>query len=109
VIHRPRHGDWSLPKGKLDPGESFLGAAIREVAEETACAARPRGFAGFTLYVARRRPKIVLYWHMQVEHEGSFTPNDEVDEVLWLAPAEALARLDHAGERRLVRRALRRG
>jgi 8-oxo-dGTP diphosphatase len=108
VIHRPRHRDWSLPKGKLDPGESFRVAAVREVVEETGCAARPRGFAGFTFYLAKRRPKVVLYWHMDVEHEGPFTPNDEVDRLEWLSPADALARLDHAGERRLVARALRR-
>lgn len=108
IIHRPRHRDWSLPKGKLDPGESFRAAAVREVREETGFAAEPRGLAGFTLYLAKGRPKLVLYWHMEAEPEGAFTPNDEVDRLEWVAPADALARLDHRGERRLVARALRR-
>ena len=34
VIHRPRYDDWSLPKGKLDPGETFEEAAVREIHEE---------------------------------------------------------------------------
>ena len=35
VVHRPRYDDWSLPKGKLEPGESFEDAARREIEEET--------------------------------------------------------------------------
>src|SRR3954470_10760122 len=35
VVHRPKYDDWSLPKGKLDPGEGFEEAALREVEEET--------------------------------------------------------------------------
>ena len=35
IVHRPRYDDWTLPKGKLDRGESFEDAALREVWEET--------------------------------------------------------------------------
>jgi 8-oxo-dGTP diphosphatase len=105
VIHRPRHDDWSLPKGKLDDGESWEEAAVREVQEETGCRGRITAFAGATFYVPRRAPKIVLYWHMVLEREGRLDAGDEVDQVAWLAPAEALARLDHEPERRLVERA----
>ena len=42
LVHRPRYGDWSWPKGKVDPGETILGAATREVAEETGARRRPR-------------------------------------------------------------------
>ena len=50
VVHRPRYDDWSLPKGKLDPGESLEEAALREVEEETAAAlpARARAAARST-------------------------------------------------------------
>jgi 8-oxo-dGTP diphosphatase len=108
VVHRPRHRDWSLPKGKLERGEGFRAAALREVQEETGHAARLLGFAGYTLYVAKRRPKLVLFWHMAADGDGAFEPSKEVDRVEWLPPAAAIDRLTHPSERRLVGRAARR-
>ena len=35
IVHRPRYDDWSLPKGKLAPGEAEVEGAVREVLEET--------------------------------------------------------------------------
>ena len=66
VVHRPRHDDWSLPKGKLDPGESFAEAALREVEEETGL----RCELGAELSPARYRDerdreKLVRYWLMR--------------------------------------------
>jgi 8-oxo-dGTP pyrophosphatase MutT (NUDIX family) len=105
VIHRPKHRDWSLPKGRLDEGESFFQAAVREVEEETGCRVRPGRFAGAAIDRGRRRTKVVLYWHMH-HCGGRFEPNDEVDRVEWLGPEEALERLDHPRDRRLLRRVL---
>ena len=104
VVHRPRRDDWSLPKGKLDDGESWEAAALREVEEETACEGRIVGFAGAVSYLAKRSPKIVLYWHMALVREGRFEANDEIDEVAWLAQDAALRRLDYEADRRLVLR-----
>jgi ADP-ribose pyrophosphatase YjhB (NUDIX family) len=104
LVHRPRRDDWSLPKGKLDQGESWEAAALREVQEETGCEARIIGFAGASSYVARRAPKIVLYWHMALVREGRLDAGDEVDEVAWLAPAAAMSRLDYALDRELLAR-----
>jgi 8-oxo-dGTP pyrophosphatase MutT (NUDIX family) len=106
VVHRPDRDDWSLPKGKLDAGEAWHRAALREVAEETGCRARLDRFAGGKLFVDRDVPKLVLYWHMQVLREGLPDDEGEVDEVAWLPPRQALARLDHASDRRLLLRAL---
>jgi 8-oxo-dGTP diphosphatase len=106
VIHRPHRKDWSLPKGKLDDGETWEACALREVREETGCEGRIATFAGAMSYVPRNNPKIVLYWHMELTREGKLEAKfrDEIDEVAWLTPEEALARLDYAGERRIVQR-----
>jgi len=104
VIHRPRQADWSLPKGRLDEGETWEEAARREVEEETGCEARISSFAGATSYFQGRTPRLVLYWHMALVREDPFEASKEVDQLVWLAPADALDRLDHEAERRLLRR-----
>jgi 8-oxo-dGTP diphosphatase len=104
VIHRPRYGDWSLPKGKLEPGESFPGAALREVREETGCEGRLGALVGAAWYRVGPRFKFVLYWEMALAREEPFEPNREVDALEWVSLDEAAARLDHDAERRLVLR-----
>ena len=93
VAHRPHRRDWSFPKGKLEPGEDEATAAWREVAEETGLRCRLGDDLGEVSYRDQKdRPKVVRWWSMTVEG-GAFTPNDEVDEVRWLPPAEAGALL----------------
>ncbi len=97
VVHRPRYDDWSLPKGKCDPGESYLDAAVREVAEETGYAVEVGASLGEVRYVDHKgRAKSVRYWAMTVS-DGTFEANDEVDRAKWLAvpEAEALLTYDH--------------
>ena len=102
VVHRPKYDDWSLPKGKLEPGETWEAAALREVREETGLRCRLLGEAPDVRYTdSRGRPKRVRYWRMAVE-EGEFTPNEEVDELRWLTPAEAARRLSYPHDRDLV-------
>ena len=102
VVHRPRYDDWSLPKGKLDPGESFEEAALREVEEETGLRCRLVRELPAVEYEVRGRPKLVRYWAMEVEDDTPFVPNDEVDEVRWLEPGEALALLSYDRDREPV-------
>jgi len=106
VVHRPRHRDWSLPKGKRDPGESWQETALREVLEETGCQAAIERFAGGTIYTVKGRPKVVLFWHMAITDEGIFEPNEEIDRLEWMTPEAALERLDYRSERRLLARAV---
>ena len=83
-IYRESRGDWTFPKGKLDPGETFEQAAIREVLEETGMKCEVIRFIGSTNYIHRKgKSKIVAYYLMAAE-EVEFIPNDEVDELVWL-------------------------
>jgi 8-oxo-dGTP diphosphatase len=91
LVHRPRYDDWTLPKGKLDGGESFEDAALREVAEETGLRCRlVRELPSVEYHDAKGRPKVVRYWLMEVEADLGFVPGDEVDEVRTLPVEEAL-------------------
>ena len=104
VVHRPHHDDWSLPKGKLDPGESFEQAALREIAEETGLICELADELEPARYDDQRgRSKIVRYWRMVVVG-GAFVPNDEVDELRWLSPDDAAALLSYGHDRVLVGR-----
>src|SRR5918999_645203 len=89
VVHRPRYDDWTLPKGKLDPGESFEQAALREVEEETGLHCRLGRELPSSKYIdPKGRRKVVRYWQME-PLEGEFKPNKEVDELRWAEPEEA--------------------
>lgn len=95
LVHRPRYDDWTVPKGKLEPGEDHAAAALREVEEETGlrCTLGPE--LASSDYVDRKgRPKHVRYWAM-TPAGGTFTPTDEVDEITWLPLEEAEERLSY--------------
>lgn len=88
LVHRPKYGDWSLPKGKADPGEADAACALREVREETGLACSLGEELGSISYRDRRgRPKTVRYWAMQ-PMGGTFAPHPEIDEVRWVAVEE---------------------
>ncbi|MGC1210375.1 MAG: NUDIX hydrolase [Micromonospora sp.] len=92
LVHRPRYGDWSLPKGKLESGEHPLLAAVREVAEETDVRAVPQVRLPTVRYRSEGRAKAVDYWSMGAAANGGFQPDTEVDEVRWM-PVDDAARL----------------
>jgi len=102
VVHRPVQGDWSFPKGKLDTGETFEEAALREVHEETGMRCRLLRFIGHTEYIDRKgRPKAVAYWVMAAER-GYFVPNVEVDDLRWLSLRGASQLLSYLRDRELI-------
>ena len=103
LVHRPRYDDWSLPKGKLDPGESFEEAALREVEEETGMRCRLLDELDPVEYRDNKgRQKLVRYWLMAVDQDPGFVPNDEVDELRWVHPEEAAELLTYAHDSELV-------
>ena len=107
VIHRPRYDDWSLPKGKLAPGEPEVEGAVREVLEETGYRVRigrPLGETRYPKVVAGvERPKVVHWWAMRAD-TGSFSPNDEIDDLRWLTLEAAEALVTRDTDREVLRR-----
>jgi len=110
IIHRPRYDDWTLPKGKRKKGERWQETALREVKEETGCAARLTGFAGAIGYAADGVPKVVLYWNMVPDGAFELEAADttEVDQPVWISGKNAAEKLDYPGEKQLVLEALER-
>ena len=102
LVHRPKYDDWSLPKGKLEDGESWQEAAVREVREETSCEVTVTGFAGAICYLVKGFPKVVLFWHMECADECAFKPTREVDDLLWVSRRRAINLLNHPVERTLL-------
>lgn len=106
VVHRPRRSDWSLPKGKHEPGESDEEAAHREVLEETGIEGDIVGDLGEVRYRDHRgRAKRVRYFRMVATSAPPFEPNAEVDDIRWVTADEAVALLTYPIDRDLVRRA----
>ena len=106
LIHRPRYDDWSLTKGKLDAGEDYETAARREVQEEIGVTGALGAELPSTSYRDHKgRDKLVRYWLMEAD-EVAFEPNDEVDEVRWLAAEDALAALSYDRDRDVLEAAV---
>jgi 8-oxo-dGTP pyrophosphatase MutT (NUDIX family) len=106
VIHRPKYMDWSLPKGKLEEGEGWQEAALREVEEETGYRARVLDELDQVSYRDRKsRQKLVRYWLME-PIEGKFEPHGEVDEIRWVSMDEAERLLTYDHDKEIVRQAL---
>jgi 8-oxo-dGTP diphosphatase len=104
VVHRHKHNDWSLPKGKVEAGEKWKDAARREVLEETGCQGKIKKYAGSISYLLEGKPKVVLFWHMSVKEEKPSKMNGEVDQVRWVSVEEAVELLDYEDEIKLIQR-----
>jgi 8-oxo-(d)GTP phosphatase len=111
IIHRPRYDDWSIPKGKLAPGETALEGALREVHEETGYRVQPGRPLGEVRYLKKSgggaREKVVHYWAMRAIG-GGFSPGPEVDEMRWLPLDEAHELVTRATDREVLERFSRR-
>ncbi len=109
LVHRVRYDDWSLPKGKLDPGEDHLSAAVREVLEETGVHARPIEELRQLLYEVPAGRKRVR-WYVMHPNGGDpedRPPDDEVDVAAWVPVARAETLLTYPTDVDLLAEALR--
>ena len=104
VIHRSRHNDWSWPKGKVDPGESLLETAVREIKEETGLSVKLGQHLKVVRYnVPSGAPKEVHYWAARVTDsalaKSTFEPSEEVAKVDWMSPSEVMGLLTYQFDR----------
>lgn len=106
AVHRPHRSDWSLPKGKLEPAEHKVAAAVRECDEETGVIPVLGAPLARQAYVAMGVPKVVDYWVARPGESVKFTPDDEIDEIKWVDVAGAEGLLSYPGDVELVRKAL---
>ena len=95
IVHRPKYGDWSLPKGKCNSSESDEACALREIEEETGLDCEIERLLGETRYQSLGGPKVVK-WFLMRPLEGEFTPSDEIDEIAWVPISEAGDRVTFA-------------
>jgi 8-oxo-dGTP diphosphatase len=103
LVHRPRYDDWTIPKGKLEPGETHEQAARREVWEETGLDCElGRELPSTSYRDSKGRPKTVRYWAMRTPG-GTARPQAEVDEVRWVPVEEVEALLSHDHDGAVVR------
>jgi 8-oxo-dGTP diphosphatase len=98
VVCLRKRGDWVLPKGKLDAGETPREAAQREVLEETGHDTEVGEFLGTLAYEVGIRIKVVHYWRMEAAARPSRPLMKDITAVEWLPLDEALARLTRSHE-----------
>jgi 8-oxo-dGTP pyrophosphatase MutT (NUDIX family) len=103
LVHRPRYDDWTLPKGKAEPGESDEDCAVREVEEETGLLCELGREVAVSEYEdAAGRPKRVRYFAMTPREGAEAVPRNEVDDVRWLPRERALETLSYDRDRKIV-------
>jgi 8-oxo-dGTP diphosphatase len=101
LVHRPAYDDWSFPKGKVDPGEHVVAAAVREIGEEIGARVRLGVPLPTAAYTVRGVPKTVDYWVAEYV-DGDFVPDEEVDAIAWLPLKKARQRLSHNADQGLL-------
>lgn len=103
LIHRPKYDDWTLPKGKIEDGESALQCAFRELVEETGIRASFTRQLGTVDYEESGQSKRVIFWAAQCAQDASaFIANDEVDQMRWLSVEEAVTAATYESDREII-------
>ncbi len=115
LIATNRGQRWQLPKGRLEPGESAVQAAIREVEEETGLLTTCDRFLTTIEYhyidtYSKHPPELVIkqvdFYLLRVVGGELSDDSFEVDSVAWRTPAEALTQLTFESEQQCIKLAL---
>jgi 8-oxo-dGTP pyrophosphatase MutT (NUDIX family) len=107
LLRHEQGGHWGFAKGRIEPGESEVEAAMREIREETGIAEIDLvpGLSVRSDYIVRRggRPlrKTVTYFAARVRGDAILLSHEHTD-ARWVVPAEALRILTHAESRRVL-------
>ena len=103
LVHRPRYDDWSLPKGKQDPGESLIACAYRETLEETNLKVSFGPYIGDIEYFVAEGLKKVYYWSARLADDSpEFHPNEEVDLLEWHSLEDAIEKSTRDSDREII-------
>jgi 8-oxo-dGTP diphosphatase len=102
IVHRPRYDDWSLPKGKVEPGESHIAAGYREIQEETGYESIFGPEIGTVVYKLEGAPKEVRFWAAAATIQTGKPDPKEVDQVEWVSPKKAKEKLTNKDDRTIV-------
>lgn len=103
LVKQKSDGQWHLPKGKYSSRDKTIeDAAVREVKEETGCEVKPYKFAGSLNYTAKKKKKLVLFWHMKLKKKNVAKIHDDITEHRWFPVKKALEKLSFKRERQLL-------
>jgi 8-oxo-dGTP diphosphatase len=103
LVHRSRYDDWSLPKGKLDSGETLIGCAYRELIEETDLSIKLGPYVGEVEYFVPDGLKKVSYWAATlIGDQKPFAANQEVDAIGWFTLIEAADKATRDSDREIL-------
>jgi 8-oxo-dGTP pyrophosphatase MutT (NUDIX family) len=106
LVHRPKYDDWSFPMGKCEIDETDESCALREIEEETNLRVTLGPELVSTTYASKGRPKHVRYWLVEPRNPDAAHAQNEVDELAWLTPDQALEHLTYKRDREVLRSAL---
>jgi 8-oxo-dGTP diphosphatase len=115
IVQHSGHHRWVLPKGWIEKGESKEQAALREVKEEAGVEAEIEEYLGdFTIFYTDKnvnpeekvRKTNYFYLMKYISGDSEIDHGWEVENTLWLDPAQAIEKLDYPGEKKMVEKAL---